>query len=198
MSRTGRTTILLSTLALVAACGEKKSDNAMADSLAMPVDTTAMAPAQPAALTDPNIVYILDQASASDSARGALAQTKGTNADVKNYGRMMMGEHHGLRVAGLDLAKKLAVTPMAPAGDQSEAMAAQEMSLLESTAKGAAWDKAYIDYEVTYHQAVLETAKKALGLAQNQELKDLIGTAAPVLQKHLDRALELQKKMNGM
>ena len=111
---------------------------------------------------------------------------------------MMMGEHHGLRVAGLDLATKLAVTPMAPAGDQSEAMAAQEMSLLESTAKGAAWDKAYIDYEVTYHQAVLETATKALGLAQNQELNDLISTAPPVLQRHLDRALELQKNMSGM
>ena len=194
MTLIGRATLLLSTLALVAACGEKKSDNTMADSTAMAVDTTAMPPA----LTDPNIVYILDQASASDSARGALAETKGTNKDVKDFGRMMMGEHHGLRVAGLDLAKKLAVTPMAPAGDQSEAMAAQEMSLLESTAKGAAWDKAYIDYEVTYHQAVLETATKALGLAQNQELKDLISTAAPVLQKHLDRALELQKKMSGM
>lgn len=115
-----------------------------------------------------------------------------------DFGRMMMGEHHGLRVAGLDLATKLAVTPMAPAGDQSEAMAAQEMSLLESTAKGAAWDKAYIDYEVTYHQAVLETATKALGLAQNQELNDLISTAAPVLQRHLDRALVLQKNMSGM
>ncbi len=194
MSLIGRATILLSTLALVAACGEKKSDNTMADSTAMAMDTTAMPPA----LTDPNIVYILDQASASDSARGALAETKGTNKDVKDFGRMMMGEHHGLRVAGLDLAKKLAVTPMAPAGDQSEAMAAQEMSLLESTAKGAAWDKAYIDYEVTYHQAVLETATKALGLAQNQELKDLISTAAPVLQRHLDRALELQKNMSGM
>ena len=194
MSLIGRATILLSTLAPVAACGEKKIDNTMADSTAMAVDTTAMPPA----LTDPNIVYILDQASASDSARGALAETKGTNKDVKDFGRMMMGEHHGLRVAGLDLAKKLAVTPMAPAGDQSEAMAAQEMSLLESTAKGAAWDKAYIDYEVTYHQAVLETATKALGLAQNQELKDLISTAAPVLQKHLDRALELQKNMSGM
>ncbi len=194
MTLIGRATLLLSTLALVAACGEKKSDNTMADSTAMAVDTTAMPPA----LTDPNIVYILDQASASDSARGALAETKGTNKDVKDFGRMMMGEHHGLRVAGLDLAKKLAVTPMAPAGDQSEAMAAQEMSLLESTAKGAAWDKAYIDYEVTYHQAVLETATKALGLAQNQELKDLISTAAPVLQRHLDRALELQKNMSGM
>ncbi|WP_309670211.1 DUF4142 domain-containing protein [Gemmatimonas sp.] len=198
MSLITRTTLLLSTLAIVAACGDKKSENTMADSTAMTADTTAMAPAEAAPLTDPNIVYILDQASASDSARGALAQTKATSKDVQDFGKMMVGEHHGLRTAGLDLAKKLSVTPMAPAGDQSETMAAQEMSLLESTAKGAAWDKAYIDYEVTYHQAVLETATKALGIAQNQELKDLISTAAPVLQKHLDRALELQKKMSAM
>ena len=61
--------------------------------------------------------------------------------------------------------------------------------------KGKAWDKAYIDYEVTYHQAVLQTATKALGAAQNQELKDLITKAAPVIQHHLDRALAIQKKL---
>jgi predicted outer membrane protein len=54
-----------------------------------------------------------------------------------------------------------------------------------------------IDYEVTYHQAVLETATKALGAAQNQELKDLIQKAAPVIQKHLDRAKEIQQKLGS-
>ncbi|HEX9382518.1 MAG TPA: DUF4142 domain-containing protein, partial [Gemmatimonadaceae bacterium] len=47
-------------------------------------------------ITDPNIVYILDQANASDSARGRLAATKGTSADVKQFGRLMSGEHHAL------------------------------------------------------------------------------------------------------
>jgi putative membrane protein len=148
-------------------------------------------------LSDPNIVYILDQANASDSARGRLAEAKGTSAEVKNFGKLMVGEHHALRQAGQQLAKKLNVTPQAPPNDQSEAQAKTEMDSLKAMPKGKAWDKAYIDYEVTYHQAVLETATKALGAAQNQELKDLIQKAAPVIQKHLDRAKEIQQKLGS-
>lgn len=148
-----------------------------------------------AALTDPNIVYILDQANAADSARGTLAESKGTSADVKQFGRLMVGEHHSLRQQGQALAKKLNVTPQTPAGDQSEAQAKQELDSLTAMPKGAAWDKAYMDYEVTYHQQVLQTATKALDAAQNQELKDLIKKAAPVLQHHLDRAQAIQKKL---
>ena len=150
-----------------------------------------------ASLSDPNIVYILDQANVADSARGRLAEKKGTSADVKNFGKLMAGEHHMLRQEGLQLAKKLNVTPQAPAGDQSEAQAKTEMDSLNAMPKGKAWDKAYIDYEVDYHQQVLQTATKALDAAQNQELKDLIKKAAPVLQKHLDRAKAIQQKLNS-
>jgi putative membrane protein len=146
-------------------------------------------------LTDANIVSILDQANAADSARGRVAQTKATNAEVKSFGRLMVGEHHALRQQGQALAKKLNVTPERPASDQSEAQAKQEMDSLNALAKGKAWDKAYIDYEVGFHQAVLQTATKALDAAQNQELKDLIKKAAPVIQHHLDRAQAIQKKL---
>jgi putative membrane protein len=148
-----------------------------------------------AALTDPNIVAILDQANAADSARGRLAETKATSTDVKNFGRLMVGEHHALRQQGQQLAKKLNVTPQPPPNDQSEAQAKTEMDSLNAMPKGKAWDKAYIDYEVNYHQQVLQTATKALDAAQNQELKDLIKKAAPVLQKHLDRAKAIQQKL---
>jgi hypothetical protein len=50
---------------------------------------------------------------------------------------------------------------------------------------------------VNYHQAEIETAPKALGVAQNQELKDLIQKAAPILQHHLDRAKEIQGKLGS-
>jgi putative membrane protein len=191
-----------------AACAKKENaaDTARADTgmaaapanPAMPYgDTNANASAAAGGLTDANIVYILDQANASDSARGRLAETKATSADVKAFGRLMVGEHHSLRAQGQQLAKKLNVTPQAPAGDQSEAQAKAEMDSLDAMAKGKAWDKAYIDYEVNYHQAVIETATKALGAAQNQELKDLIQKAAPILQHHLDRAKEIQGKLGS-
>ena len=116
---------------------------------------------------------------------------------MKNFGKLMVGEHHALRQQGQQLAKKLNVTPQAPPNDQSEAQAKTEMDSLGATAKGKAWDKAYIDCEVKYHQAVLETATKALDAAQSQELKNLIKKAAPIVQKHLDRAKQIQTKLGA-
>ncbi len=187
--------VLVAGLFALMACA-KKAD--------APMDTAAakvMAPADSAsppaasALNDANIVYILDQANASDSARGTLASTKGTSSDVKDFGRMMAGEHHALRQQGQRLATKLSVTPAAPASDMSAADAQKEMDALTAEAKGKSWDVAYMNFEVTYHKAVLDIATKALGAAQNKELKDLITQAAPIIQKHLDRAVAIQSKL---
>jgi putative membrane protein len=198
-------------ICVLAACGKKDNYGGTGDTTARAAGSsaaatpaagnTASASAAPTSgsgsLSDANIVYILDQANAADSARGRLAETKGTSADVKSFGKLMVGEHHALRLQGQQLAKKLNVTPQAPAGDQSEAQAKAELDSLNAMPKGKAWDKAYIDYEVNYHQQVLQTATKALDAAQNQELKDLIKKAAPVIQKHLDRAKQIQQKLGS-
>lgn len=198
--------VVAMTLATLTLTACRKSDRTTADTgsaamsapAAAPANSAAVAAPAPApALTDANIAWILDQANASDSARGKLAETKGTRADVKQFGQLMAGEHHALRKAGQNLVKKLNVTPTAPSGDNSEAAAKSEMDSLTALQKGAAWDKAYINYEVTYHQAVLETATKALDAAQNAELKNLIKTAAPTLQHHLDRAKQIQQKLGS-
>ena len=175
-----------------AASGMAATAGASTGATATPAGSTS-APA----LTDANIAWILDQANVSDSARGKLAETKGTSADVRSFGKLMMGEHHMLRAEGQALVKKLGVTPTAPAGDSSEAQAKAEMDSLNAVPKGAAWDKAYIGYEVGYHQAVIATATKALDVAQNDSLKALIKKAAPVLQHHLERAQEIQKKLGS-
>ena len=193
--KSGHMLVLMTGLFGIMACA-KKADAPMdttAAKVMVPLDSAA--PPAATALNDANIVYILDQANASDSARGTLASSKGTSSDVKDFGRMMAGEHHALRQQGQRLATKLSVTPVAPASDMSAADAQKEMDALTAEAKGKSWDAAYIDFEVTYHKALLDIATKALGAAQNQELKDLITKAAPVIQKHLDRALAIQSKL---
>lgn len=184
--------------ALVAACAkaDKPADSAkMADSTAMAASATpAATPAAPA-LTDANIVALLDGANMTDSSAGSVAAAKGTSADIKSFGRDMMRDHHALRAAGQSLAKKLNVSPEMPAGDKSAANAAAWQDSLTAMPKSAAWDKAYIDHEVTYHEAVLTTAQAALGAAQNAELKALIQKAAPNIQAHLEHAKQIQSKM---
>jgi len=177
---------------------DKASDSArVADSMSAATPATTPTPAAPAAptMTDANIVAVLDAANVADSSSGSVASSKGTNAEVKTFGKDMMRDHHALRKAGADLAKKLSVTPEMPAGDSTQASASAWMDTLNATPKGAEFDKKYIDHEVAAHTQVLATAQSALSAAQNQELKDLITKAAPNIQAHLDHAKMIQGKL---
>ena len=172
-----------------------------ADSAAHAIDSTATnsasteAAAPKGGLTDETILGMLDGANKADSVGGALAVKKATDPEVKAFAELMMSEHHALRVAGEDLAKKLGVTPKPPARDPIAGYVAAETAALQK-AKGADFDKVYIDNEVTVHQAVLDAANMARVSASSQELKDLIEQAAPVIQKHLDQAKAIQKRLS--
>ena len=146
-------------------------------------------------LTDPNIVALLDEANMADSAAGAYALHKATNPEVKAFAKLMMGEHHALRAQGQQLAKRLNVTPEPPANDPLKPAADSEMTALKAAPKGSQFDRTYIDQEVGIHKAVLDLAGKAHDSAQNADLKKLIEQAKPVIQKHLDRAEAIQKKL---
>jgi putative membrane protein len=160
-------------------------------------DTAQARPAEAGKLSDANIVALLDEANMADSASGAYAVTKATNPEVKAFARLMMGEHHALRAQGQKLAKQLNVTPEPPANDPLKPAAQSEMTALKAAAKGAAFDRTYIEQEIGIHKAVLDLAEKAHDAAQNEQLKQLIEQAKPVIEKHLNRAEELQKKLGA-
>jgi putative membrane protein len=202
-AKSSATAISIIGLLAVGGCGDRQRSDAASG------DTAAPAPGDPAAagamrsdtadvaggLTDANIVALLDEANQADSASGAYAFGKATNPEVKAFAKLMMGEHHALRVQGQQLAKKLNVTPQLPANDPLKPAAEAEMAALKAAPKGAQFDRTYIEQEVAIHKAVLDLAEQAHGAAQNQELKALIEKARPVIEKHLDRAEELQQKL---
>jgi putative membrane protein len=183
-------------LAILGSCkARQSSDTASGESPAAGTDTAA-APAAAGTLTDANIVALLDEANVADSAAGAYALGKATDPEVKAFAKLMMGEHHALRAAGQQLAKKLNVTPEAPADDPLKPAAANEMAALNAAPKGAQFDRTYIEQEVGIHKAVLDLAEKAHGATQNAELKKLIEQAKPVIEKHLERAEEIQNRLS--
>jgi putative membrane protein len=178
-------------------------DQSAAASAATPTDSGTPAPSGASAATpkgglgDSNIVALLDEANMADSAAGAAALKKATNPDVKAFAKLMMAEHHALRVAGQELAKQLGVTPKLPERDPLAGYLGNEMDALKKTAKGAEFDKTYIDHEVSIHQAVLDFANQARVTTQTAELRALIEKAVPVIKKHLDQAQEIQKKLGA-
>jgi putative membrane protein len=200
MTRITRGLALLGACTLWAACS--KSDNGSAGATTA-ADTgtaaaaTTPAPAQAPAMNDTTILGTLDALNGADSSAGSVAATKGTNASVKAFGKEMMRDHHKLRADGQALAKKLNITPSLPSGDTLQSSASKWMDSLNALPKGAAFDTAYINHEVTLHQAVVQTLQGAEGAAQNADLKKAITQAIPLIQAHLTQAQSDQSKLSG-
>lgn len=194
--------VLIACVALGACKGKESASTTDTTSTAAPAataDTTASAaaPAAPSTtLSDANIVALLDEVNMADSSLGAAALAKATNSQVKDFAKLMMGEHHALRIKGQQVAKAQNITLQMPTDDPFTSAVSNEQTALGSAAHGHAFDSTYIANEVGIHQAVIGWAGTAESEAQNQALKDLIKSAGPVLQKHLDRAQAIQKKLH--
>ena len=184
-------------IAMLGSCEPKRDSDTTsgAADTATRADTAPAATAGSEGLSDANIVALLDEANMADSAAGAYALTKATSPDVKAFAKLMMGEHHALRAQGQQLAQRLNVTPQLPASDPLKPAAESEMAALRAAPKGAQFDRTYIEQEVAAHKLVLDVAGKGHDAAQNEELKKLIEQAKPVIEKHLERAEEIQKKL---
>jgi putative membrane protein len=146
-------------------------------------------PAEPVAqqaLTDANIIAIFDAANTYDIETGMLAEKKGASKEVRGVAASLVRDHQAVRQQGRALAKKLGVTPQAPAVNPLAEQHAKALAELTSKS-GAAFDRAFLDHEIAYHQAVIDAVTKTLLPAiQNAELKAFVETIAPAFQAHLD------------
>jgi putative membrane protein len=149
-------------------------------------------------LTDANILAMLDEADRADSATGAMARAKAANPQVKDYGRMMTRDHHTSRVKGQKLAKSLKLTPQAPSDNPIATAVKQDAAKLQSTPKGEQFDRTYIEQQVAMHQQVIEFAKQAQQTTKNEQIRKHIEETSPVLQRHLQRAQEIQQSLGRM
>jgi putative membrane protein len=142
-------------------------------------------------LDDPTIVAIFDAANTYDMETGSLAATKGTTTTVRDFGKMLVRDHKNVRTQGRDLAKSLGVTPTPPRGFALAKAHADAMRAL-TKAHGKAFDRAFLQHEVDFHNAVIDAVTKTLLPAiQNAQVKDLVTKVAPAFVAHRDRAQAL-------
>src|ERR1700752_5161222 len=108
----------------------------------------------------------------------------------------MITTHTGANKSAVDLVTRLKVTPEDNPTSQSLAAGGEENLANLKKLKGAAFDKAYIDHEVAYHQQVLEAVDKTLiPSAQNGELKALLIKVRPAFVAHLEHAKQVQQSL---
>jgi putative membrane protein len=146
--------------------------------------------------SDPQIAGIVVAANQIDIDAGKLAKSRTKNKEVSKFAQQMITDHTAVNKQAYDLVKKLGVKPEESATSKSLKSAAGENMANLKSLKGAAFDKAYTENEVAYHQQVLDAIDKVLiPSAKNAELKDLITKVRPAIAAHLEHAKMIQSSL---
>ena len=152
--------------------------------------------AQGAGPTDAQIAAIVVTANQVDIDAGKLAQSMAASTDVKNFAQLMITDHSGVNKSATELVQKLKVTPEENPTSASLKKGGDANLAKLKQLKGAAFDRAYVDHEVTYHVSVLEAIDKTLiPNAKNEELKALLVKVRPAFVAHLEHAKKLQAQL---
>ena len=148
-------------------------------------------------LTDANIAAIVVCANNIDISAGNIALKRSSNTEIKKFAERMIIDHKSVLTSAVELVNKLGVTPVNNSlvftlVEQSKNHEAQLNNL-----SGREFDKAYIDHEVAYHQAVIGVIQNQLiPSAQNTELKALLVSVLPAFKAHLQHCEMIAKSFS--
>ena len=148
---------------------------------------------------DTSFLQAAHQSNLAEIAVGELAQSKGTNQQVKELGARFVADHTALDQAVTATASALGVTlPDAPNAEQ-QAIAAQ----LEAAAPGREFDTAFVTTQLASHMATMQAGETELAEGSDPAAKKVAADAAPVVASHMDalndiaRALGVPSTVNG-
>jgi putative membrane protein len=152
--------------------------------------------AQGAGPTDPQIAAIVVTANQVDIDAGKLAKSKASSKEVKDFAQLMITDHSAVNRSATELVTKLHVTPEPTATSENLQRDGDQNVAALKKLSGSAFDRAYIDHEVVYHQAVLDAVDNTLiPNAKNAELKALLVKVRPAFVAHLEHAKQLQTSL---
>ena len=151
---------------------------------------------QSAGPNDAQIAAIVVTANQVDIDAGQLAQGRASAADVKTFAALMVTDHTAVNKSAADLAGRLHLAPEDNATAQSLKKGGEDNVAHLKTLDGAAFDRAYVDHEVAYHEAVLAALDKTLiPSAHNADLESLMIKVRPAFVAHLEHAKHLQAQL---
>lgn len=154
---------------------------------------TALAAQAQAGPSDPQIAAIVVTANQVDIDAGKLAEHKAHAQGVRDFAKLMVSDHTGVNKSATELVHRLKVKPEDNATAQALKKGGEDNEANLKKLGGAAFDKAYVDHEVAYHEQVLDAMDKTLiPSAKNEELKALLVKVRPAFVAHLEHAKQLQ------
>ncbi|TDO83117.1 putative membrane protein [Flavobacterium chryseum] len=137
--------------------------------------------------------YLVDQAeiNLAEIQIGKLAQTKGTNTEVKNFGKMLVDEHTkaASELSALAKTKNFSLPTSLTEEGQEEYNKLNEKS-------GVDFDKKFADMMVDGHEKAIDKLKKAAENAKDQDVKLWASNNIAGLTAHLEHAKLLKENLD--
>ncbi|MDB5241253.1 MAG: hypothetical protein JWP57_1878 [Spirosoma sp.] len=147
-------------------------------------------------LSDAEVASVAVAANQIDMSYADIAEAKSKNTKVLKFAQTMKRDHAAVIEQASALVKKLGVTPKDNAVSKKLLADAAQTKKTLNDKSGKVFDKAYIDNEVSYHKAVINTVQTLLiPDTDNAELKQLLQNVLPALKAHLGHAEMLQKNV---
>ncbi len=124
---------------------------------------------------------------------GKLAVSKGTDADVKKLGQMMIDEHTKASAMTKSLAAKKNVSLPTSITDKGK----EHFEDLNDEKTGNDFDKKYADMMVDGHEDTISKLKDASEKANDPEIRAWAAGMIPTLETHLTHAKTVQEKLKS-
>lgn len=157
---------------------------------------SAQAPAPD--LSDQEVAHVAVTANSIDIELARYAQTRTRNTEVRKFAATMIADHGAVNAEAAALAGRLGVVPKDNGVSQSLLSGAGAARAAIEQLEGAEFDRAYMDREIAYHQAVLDALDGLLiPTSSNAELKKLLVDVRPAIATHLAHAKQLRSSLGS-
>jgi len=140
--------------------------------------------------SDKNFLMKAEKDNIAEQEIGRFAAEKTQNKDVKDYAQMLVDDHTKALNDLVDLMNKKGMAQ--PNGlPKVEHDAMNKLNGLS----GADFDREFINMMVEDHQKAVSEFRQEKDMAQDKDVKSYADNVLPVLEKHLQKAQELQRNL---
>jgi putative membrane protein len=142
--------------------------------------------------SDSTFVTKAAQAGSAEVKLGQLAQDKGSNQAVKDFGAQMVKDH-------TDAGNELKTTASGKGLSVPDSPNAKQQATYDRLSKlsGAQFDRAYASAMVKDHVEAVAEFRKESQSGQDSDIKAFAAKTLPTLEHHLEMAKDMEKKVGA-
>ena len=160
--------------------------------------TVPMAPAQPAALTDGQILKVAETVDKGEIEQSKEVQKKARNPQVKKLAAALIQHHTKNKQKGQSVGKKAQLTPEdSSVASELTAKAEENLQTIKAAGDAKLAEQAYVDSQIKQHETVLELLNtRLIPAAMNADLKAALEETRKMVETHIEEARKVKQAIS--